>query len=279
MSKSTPLLLVRVSAGYRGKAPALRNLSLEIYPGEIHGLVGQSGSGKSTLALAILRLLSLRGGSTQGSIKFADRELIDLSESQMREIRGKQIGLVLQSPLSALNPALKIGTQLVEAWRAHVNGSPSTCRNAIQETLRQVVLPSDDEFLKRRPSQLSVGQAQRVLIAMAILHHPALLIADEPTSALDVITQAEILQLFARLNRQLGIAILYISHDLLSVGALCHRISILHEGEIVEQGSPRELLANPAHQYTRRLVAAIPKPILAEKTSSVRSAAFESVRS
>jgi len=165
---------------------------------------------------------------------------------------------VLQSPLTSLNPALRIGTQLQEAWRAHARGSKDQALAAIQSALHSVSLPSDPEFLRRRSSQLSVGQAQRVIIAMAILHRPSLLIADEATSALDIITQAEILSLFSQLNRDLRMAILYISHDLLSVASLCHRIAILHQGHIVECGSAKEIFGSPQHPYTQALVAALP---------------------
>jgi peptide/nickel transport system ATP-binding protein len=176
---------------------------------------------------------------------------------------------VLQSPLASLNPALQIRTQLREAWRAHSNGAAtgSTTRNdacdrAIQSALKSVSLPSDvddPDFLRKRASQLSVGQAQRVLIAMAIMHRPALLIADEATSALDVITQSEILELFARLNREIGMSILYISHDLPSVAGICQRIAILHEGQIVECGPTEQIFTAPEHPYTRRLMSALPQ--------------------
>jgi ABC-type dipeptide/oligopeptide/nickel transport system ATPase component len=176
----------------------------------------------------------------------------------MRKIRGRSIGLVLQSPLSSLNPALKIHTQLKEAWRAHAIGTRAGCDAAIRHALSSVSLPTDNEFLRRYPEQLSVGQAQRVLIAMAMIHRPALLIADEATSALDVITQSEILDLFARLNRENGMSILYISHDLPSVASICHRISILHEGKIVECEPALRIFTSPQHPYTLRLVAALP---------------------
>jgi len=173
------------------------------------------------------------------------------------------VSLVLQSPLASLNPALQLRTQLKEAWRAHSDGgNGQDCDRAIQAALKSVSLPngdSDRDFLNKRASQLSVGQAQRVLIAMAILHGPALLIADEATSALDVITQSEILQLFARLNRETGMSILYISHDLPSVAGICQRIAILHQGEIVESGVTEQIFSAPEHPYTRRLMAALPQ--------------------
>jgi len=252
------LLSTRLSVAYRGKAPALRNVGIEMRRGEILGLVGQSGSGKSTLALAILGLLDGKGATVEGRIEFQGRDLLQMRERELRELRGRSLGLVLQSPLSSLNPALRIRTQLREAWRAHADGTREECDAAIRAALASVSLPSDEDFLRRHSAQLSVGQAQRVLIAMTIIHRPALVIADEATSALDIITQAEILALFARLNRETGMAILYISHDLPSVASICHRIAILHQGEIVECGSAEHIFTAPQHPYTRKLIAALP---------------------
>jgi len=258
MTPEFPLLSARLSVDYRNKRGVLKNLCLEIQRGEIVGLVGESGSGKSTLALALLQLLELKGAKVQGEIIFQGENLLQKGESQLRDIRGRQMSVVLQSPLTSLNPALRIGTQLKEAWRAHANGTREQCHAAVSAALRSVSLPDDEEFLKRCPSQLSVGQGQRVTIAMAILHRPALLIADEPTSALDTITQSEILTLFSRLNSELDMAILYISHDLLSVAALCHRVAILRDGEIVECDEPDAIFESPRHPYTQRLIAALP---------------------
>jgi peptide/nickel transport system ATP-binding protein len=258
VSSQDPLLAANLSVDYANKTGVLRNISLCIERREIVGLVGQSGSGKSTLALALMGLLSLKGGGVKGKILFRGKDLLKTSDNDLREIRGKEMSIVLQSPLAALNPALSIGSQLTEAWRAHERGSDAQGVASIQSALTSVSLPQDRTFLRRRPSQLSVGQGQRVCIAMAVLHRPALLLADEATSALDPITQSEILNLFARLNREMGTAILYISHDLLSVAALCHRICILHEGQIVECGTPDAIFNSPEHEYTRRLVAALP---------------------
>jgi ABC-type glutathione transport system ATPase component len=257
---NAPLLSLNVSVDYASKPGVLRNVMLDVHPGEIVGLVGQSGSGKSTLAMTILRLVNLNGGRARGSVHFNGRDLMTLDERELRRIRGKEIGLVLQSPMSALNPALKIGTQLKEAWRCQ--GGESAAWNArVMELLESVSLPPDESFLRKYPRQLSVGLAQRVLIAMSILHRPALLLADEPTSALDVITQSEILELFERLSRELNMAVLFISHDLLSVARLCQRVAILHAGEIVEVAETRQIFEAPCHPYTQRLVAALPSPL------------------
>jgi ABC-type dipeptide/oligopeptide/nickel transport system ATPase component len=258
MSTPGSLLSIRLSVDYPGKPGALRHVALDIERGEILGLVGESGSGKSTLALATLRLLQLRGGRACGEIMFNGRDLMRLSEREMQRVRGREMSLVLQSPTSSLNPVLRIGTQLSEAWTAHASNSRHHGQAAIREVMESVDLPADEDFLRRHASQISVGQAQRVLICMAILHRPLVLIADEPTSALDMVTQAEILRLFARLNRELNMAILYISHDLLSVASLCHRVAILREGEILECGKTEQIFRSPQDAYTRRLIESLP---------------------
>ena len=253
-----PLLQMRLTAGYPGRAGVLRNLSLEVRRGEILGLVGQSGCGKSTLALAILKLLHLKRGRAEGAIEFNGTDLMKLKEREMRSLRGREIALVLQSPLAALNPALRLGAQFEEAWKIHRRTTREEWAHALRETLEEVSLPSSDDFLRRYPAQLSVGQAQRVLIGMAVLHRPRLLIADEPTSALDIITQAEILQLFSTLSRKLGMSILYISHDLLSVATIGRRVAVMEQGEIVECRDTAELFTSPEHPYTRKLISALP---------------------
>jgi ABC-type dipeptide/oligopeptide/nickel transport system ATPase component len=274
VTEAAPLLSFRLSVDYRSKTGVLRDVFIELRRGEILGLVGQSGSGKSTLSLAILRLLHLKGGTARGNLLFKGEDLIAKTETEMRSLRGREMSIVLQSPLSSLNPVLRIGSQLSEAWRAHAGGTREECAATIRAALANVSLPNDSDFLRRRPSQLSVGQAQRVIIAMAILHRPSLLIADEATSALDTITQSEILRLFAQLNRELGMGILYISHDLLSVAALCHRIAILNDGEIVESGPPSQIFGAPQHPYAQKLVAALPRgPFLDSEGNKLGSAA------
>jgi ABC-type dipeptide/oligopeptide/nickel transport system ATPase component len=258
MMSAPPLLSVRLSADYPGKPRVLKDVTLEVHRGEVLGLVGQSGCGKSTLGLAILKLLYLKRGRAEGSILFNGRDLIPVGERAMRALRGREIALVLQSPLSALNPALRIGAQMEEAWRIHCRSSRAQCLDALLASLAHVSLPADAAFMRRYPAELSVGQAQRVLIAMALLHRPPLLIADEPTSALDIITQAEILELFAGLSRKLGIGILYISHDLLSVATISHRVAVMDQGAIIECRKTADLFTRPQHPYTRRLISALP---------------------
>lgn len=245
---SEVLLDVNISVAYRGRQPVFEALQLQVERGEILGLVGGSGCGKSTLLLAILRLLDVKGAKVTGSAMFNGRELLSLSERQMRLVRGKEIGLILQSPLSALNPVLRLGRQMQEAWRAHESGAGA---EQIAQSLDWVGLPTNPEFLKRYPSEISVGQAQRVLIAMAILHRPNLLMADEPTSALDPITQAGTLELFNRINTEFGMTILLVSHNVEAIDSICKHVAVLHEGRIVEFRTIRELRLNPSHAYTR----------------------------
>jgi ABC-type dipeptide/oligopeptide/nickel transport system ATPase component len=251
-----PVLEFNISARY-GARPVLHGVTGSIAEGEIVSLVGLSGSGKSTLALALLRLLDYRGGSVRGTIRLEGRELTALNGSEMRAIRGNRIGYVPQSPASALNGKLRVRTLLDETWRAHRTGAPA--KHFYSSLLESVQLPGTSDFVQRRSGELSTGQGQRLLIALAIMHQPALLLADEPTSALDAITQAAVLRLFEDLNRRLGTAILFISHDLLSVASLSRRVDILHEGLVVESGTPADIFLHPKHPFTRDLVAAMPR--------------------
>ena len=231
-SEIEPLLDVAISADYPGRRAVLDDLRFTLARGEIAGLTGASGSGKSTLALAIPRLLELRGGVLRGSIRFDGRELMTCSQRELRRIRGKEIALVMQSPMSALNPALRLETQLREVWRAHSDARWRDAREGVLDTLLRMGLPADTEFVRRYPRQLSVGQAQRVAIAMAVMHRPKLLIADEATSALDPESRAGILDLFERLNVELRVSILFVSHDMPSVKRLCHTVAALEGGRM-----------------------------------------------
>jgi ABC-type dipeptide/oligopeptide/nickel transport system ATPase component len=259
LSRSTaPAFQMRLSADYPGRPSVLRDVAIDIEAGEIVGLIGESGSGKSTLALGILRLLELKGGTNRGEVIFCGRHLEGLKQREMRQIRGKEIALISQSAMNSLNPALRIERQFAEAWRAHQRGPRGAWKTSVLDTIERVGLPRDERFLRLYPRQLSVGQAQRVLIAMAVLHRPRLLIADEPTSALDAITRSEVIDLLRDLNREINMAVLFISHDLLLVASLCSRVAILENGEIVEIGPAAKIFSSPEHPYTRALLRALP---------------------
>ena len=251
------MLRVAISTDYPGHPDVLKNVAFDMAPGEILGLVGQSGSGKSTLALAILRLLQYRGGTVRGRIEFEGRDLASIPEKLARTYRGRQIAFVPQSPATSLNPALRLRSLISEAWRAH-NPRPIS-QDAMLHLLQQVSLPAQPDFLALRSGQLSIGQGQRLLIALALLHHPRLIIADEPTSALDLITQQEILRLFREISATSGTAILFISHDLMSVAQICDRVAILYQGELVEIGATSQMFERPRHPYSQRLIGAIPR--------------------
>jgi peptide/nickel transport system ATP-binding protein len=255
---SEPLLRVNLSAAYAGK-PVLRNLKLELARGEVLGLVGGSGAGKSTLVLSLLGLLPWRAGSLAGEVMLEGENLLALSERKLRALRGRRIALIPQSPMSALNPAIGLQKHFDEAWRAHEKHAPALLSARMRELLAEVQLPTDAEFLRRRPAQISVGQAQRVLIALALLHRPALIVADEPTSALDPVTQTQIVDLLRRLNRTHGTTLLYVSHDLISVLQLSDRIAVLHAGTIAES-LPVDRLAEARHEATLSLLRALPAP-------------------
>jgi peptide/nickel transport system ATP-binding protein len=253
-----PLLRVTLDAGYSGK-PVLRNIRFELQRGEVLGLVGSSGAGKSTLVLSLLGLLTWRGGRVTGEVVLEGQNLLTLSGRKLRELRGRRIALIPQSPMTALNSAISLQSHFNEAWKAHENSGRTTFVARLRELLAEVQLPSDAEFLGRRPSQISVGQAQRVLIALALLHRPALIVADEPTSALDPVTQTQIVDLLRRLNRRHGATLLYISHDLISVLQLSDRIAVLNAGMIVES-LPVGELGNARHDATLGLLKSLPVP-------------------
>ena len=250
------LLDARLRVRYPKRGEVLGDFRLRIRPCEVYGLAGESGSGKSTAAMAVMGLLEA-GARVEGTALFDGVDLLGLPERELRHRRGRDIALVPQSPLASLNPCLRLDAQFREAWRAH-RKSDEGLQPAIQAAFQAVRLPVDEAFLRRFPRELSVGMAQRVLIAMAVLHRPRLLVADEATSALDVFTQREVLELFRTLNRESGAALLYITHDLLSAAAICDRLGVLHKGIIVEEGPVRAVLESPWHEYTKSLVGAMP---------------------
>ncbi len=253
-----PILQVENLSIDFGNTPAVDNISFEMHEGETLGLVGESGSGKSAAALAILRLLPPTA-TIAGSIAFAGTPLLTLSEEAMRRHRGRDIAMIFQEPMTALNPVMPIGRQIAEALEAH---QPTLTRRQIRkrviEALHEVALPDPERRVRDYPHQFSGGQRQRILIAMAIINRPRLLIADEPTTALDVTVQAQILALLNRLRQTHSLAILFISHDLAVVSQIADRVAVMHRGHIVEQASARELFRSPQHDYTRRLLASAP---------------------
>ncbi len=257
VSQPEPLLRVALQASYAGKA-VLRDVTFTMQPGEVLGLVGTSGAGKSTLVFSLLALLGWRGGKASGEVLFQGRNLLTLPERTLRTLRGRRIGLIPQSPMTALNGAITLERHFREAWRAHASG-PGGLDERMRELLTEVQLPADRDFLRRKPGQISVGQAQRVLIALALLHRPDLLIADEPTSALDPVTQAQIVELLRSLNRRYGTALLYISHDLVSVLQLCERMAVLDGGTIVETLAI-DALDRAQAPASRALLASLPVP-------------------
>ncbi|MGI4853867.1 MAG: ATP-binding cassette domain-containing protein [Janthinobacterium lividum] len=254
------LMDLSISAGYRNVA-TLQNVALQVHPGERLGVVGSSGAGKSTLAMAAMGLLPWRGGWATGRMMFEGRNLLALREREWRHLRGKKIALVPQSPGTALNPCLSLRKHFEEAWRAHAAPSPQLLEERMHVLLQRVDLPIEKHFLHRKPKEISIGQAQRVLIALALLHGPRLLIADEPTSALDACNQAETLRLLNDLTREYRMGLLFISHDLVSVVQMCERMLVLDKGVAVETLRCDELGAGTRfHPATQRLLQTLPAP-------------------
>jgi peptide/nickel transport system ATP-binding protein len=253
------VLTVQIKAGY-GSQRILEDIQFDLRQGELLGLVGTSGAGKSTLVLALMGLLPWRRGWVKGEVVLDGRNLLAMKERDLRKMRGKRIALVPQSPSSALNSALSLQAHFEEAWRAHEKGGAATFRLRVKELLQKVHLPTDSNFLERKASQISVGQAQRVVLALALLHRPAVLIADEPTSALDPATQVEILELLRQCNREDGTSLLYISHDLLSVLQLCDRLAVLQAGRIAECLPVDRLEELAHHSATLALLDTLPVP-------------------
>ncbi|MBX3126962.1 MAG: ABC transporter ATP-binding protein [Polyangiaceae bacterium] len=260
---SEPVLSVkRLTTAFdtdRGRLRAVHDVSFEVPAGETLALVGESGCGKSVSALSILRLLPTPPAEIeQGEIVFRGANLLALSEREMRAIRGDKIAMIFQEPMTSLNPVYTVGSQIVEAIRLHQSRSRGGARQRAIEMLRLVGIPSPEERVDAYPHQLSGGMRQRVMIAMALSCDPALLIADEPTTALDVTIQAQILDLLRRLQKELGMSILFITHDLGVVAEFASRVAVMYAGRVVETASVTELFADPLHPYTRGLLASVP---------------------
>jgi oligopeptide/dipeptide ABC transporter ATP-binding protein len=241
-----------------GPAYAINHLSLQIQPGEVLGLVGESGCGKSMSSLAILRLIPSPGYIAEGSVRFKDQDLLSLSNEEIRKIRGAQIALIPQDPLTSLNPVYTVGDQIREVLELHQGLSRDASRRRAVELLDQVRIPNAKERIHDFPHQFSGGMRQRVMIAMALSCTPSLLIADEPTTALDVTVQAQILELLREIRKEHRTSILLITHDLGVVAEMCEEVAVMYAGRIVEKAPVRALFKNPKHPYTWGLLNSLP---------------------
>src|SRR5687768_3038211 len=258
----TPLLDVQhltvVFEGPHSRAAAVNDVSFQIAPGETLGLVGESGSGKSVTAFAILRLLQPPGRVAAGQVLFEGRDLLGLTEREMREIRGARISLIFQEPMTALNPVMRVGDQIAEALTVHGLASGADARARAVELLEAVHITDAPRRVRDYPHQLSGGMRQRVMIAIALACKPPLVIADEPTTALDVTIQAQVLELLRELKARYNLAVLLITHDFGVIAEMADRVAVMYKGSLVEQGDVRQILREPAHEYTRSLLASIP---------------------
>jgi oligopeptide transport system ATP-binding protein len=250
---------------YAGKVSALNEVTFSIANGEAVGIVGESGSGKSVTMLAIMKLLSENGKVESGNIIFDGKDMKDFSLQQMQDLRGNDIGMIFQDPMTSLNPVFKIGTQMVEAILKHKKISKAKAKEKAIEMLRIVGIPSPEKRIDQYPFEFSGGMRQRVMIAMALSCEPKLLIADEPTTALDVTIQAQIIELMKELKDRLGMSIILITHDLGLVADICERVIVMYGGTIVEQGSLDDIFYKTAHPYTKGLLKSIPRANLGKE--------------
>jgi len=243
-----------------GEVRAINGVSLEVYPGEFFGLVGETGCGKTVTGLAVLGLVPKPGRVTRGRILLHGRDLLRLPAREMRRIRGGDVAMIFQNPATSLNPVFTIGSQLVRVIRLHQRLSKREAVRRACELLEMVGLPEVERLLEQYPHQLSGGMLQRVMIAMALSSHPSLLIADEPTTALDVTIQAQILAILRDLQARFGITTMFITHDLGIIAETCDRVAVLYAGRVAEVGPTEEIFRRPAHPYTQGLIRAVPRP-------------------
>lgn len=237
---------------------AVRGISLTVADGEIMGLVGESGSGKTVTAMVVSGLLPRKRADVTGQVLLDGKDLLALDGAAMRKRQGCAISVVFQEPMSAMNPVMRIGPQVEEALRVHTKLSAEERKERALQALRDVDLADAEAIYEKYPHQMSGGMLQRAMIAAAIISRPKLLLADEPTTALDVTIQAQILELLRRLNREMGMSVLFISHNLNVVRKLCTRVAVMEKGHIVETGPTEQVFHDPQADYTRRLIAAIP---------------------
>ncbi|KHD85272.1 ABC transporter ATP-binding protein [Heyndrickxia ginsengihumi] len=260
--------------GMRGRTEALKNIHLSLQKGEILGIVGESGSGKSITALSILGLLEENAIISSGEIIYNGRDLLQLKPNDRQALRGKEIGMVFQEPMTALHPTMKIGKQLLHVIKQHRNISTKQARELVLQALHDVHIDHPELVAKKYPFELSGGMRQRIVIALAMSSPPNLLIADEPTTALDVTIQYEILNLIKELNQKRGTSVLLITHDLGVVAKVCDRTVVMYAGEVVESGRTKDILEHPFHPYTQSLLNALPD--LTEPTQPLKAITGES---
>ena len=242
-----------------GVVQAVDGVSFDLNPGETLGIVGESGSGKSVTALSILRLIQEPGRIVSGQILFRGSDIVEMSDEEVREIRGKDIAMIFQDPLSSLNPVLTVGFQIEEAIEAHRKVPEKTALRQVIDLLKQVRIPAAEPRVHDYPHQFSGGMRQRAMIAMGLANAPSILIADEPTTALDVTVQAQILELLRDLNRDLKTSIILITHNMGVVASLCTRVLVMYAGRIVESGPVEQIFKSPQHPYTWSLLQSIPR--------------------
>jgi oligopeptide transport system ATP-binding protein len=250
----------------RGTVHAVNGISFDIAPGETLGIVGESGCGKSVTSLALMGILPRAGRITGGTAMFGDRDLFTLSDRELRRIRGRDIAMIFQDPMTSLNPVLTIGRQIREALEAHFDLGKGEANRRVADLLEQVGIPSADIRLKDYPHQFSGGMRQRAMIAMALACEPKVLIADEPTTALDVTIQAQILDLLKRLVEDRETALMLITHDLGVVAGMCERVNVMYAGMFMETGSAEQLFGRPRHPYTLGLLQSVPRLDAERKT-------------
>lgn len=242
-----------------GEVKALNDVSIRLKEGEVLGIVGESGSGKSVTAYSLMGLTAHPGKLISGTMEFNGHQIESISENEMRKIRGNEISIIFQDPMTSLNPVYTVGNQIMEVILLHTDKNRAQARDRAKELLELVGINEPEKRLRQYPHELSGGMRQRVMIAIALACEPKLLIADEPTTALDVTIQAQILELMMELKHKLGMAIIMITHDLGVVASMCERIAVMYAGKIVEYGTVEDIFYNPRHQYTKGLIRSIPR--------------------